>query len=130
MKILEITPVLVVDRIEPSLELWTKRLGFEKLAEVPHEGALGFVMLMKDGHPVMLQTKASVAADSKPASDAIGGKGVALYVDVASLDEALAATEGQRRVMEVRETFYGAREFAIQDASGQLLIFAEKLEKK
>ncbi len=130
MKVLEITPVLIVDRIEPRLELWTKRLGFEKLAEVAHEGALGFVMLMKDGHPVMLQTRASVAADSKPASEAVGGKGIALYVDVDSLDAALQAAQGQTRVMEVRETFYGAREFAIQDASGQLLIFAEKLEKK
>lgn len=130
MKILEITPVLIVDRIEPSLELWTKRLGFEKPVEVPHEGALGFVMFVKDGHPVMLQTKASIAADSKSATEAIGARGAALYIDVDSLDAALEATKGLTRVMEVRETFYGAREFAVQDPSGQLLIFAQQLEKK
>ena len=130
MKILEITPVLIVERIEPSLELWTKSLGFEKPVEVPHDGALGFAMFVKDGHPVMMQTRASIAADSKAASDAIGARGVALYLDVDSLDAALAATAGRRRVFDVRETFYGTREFAVEDASGQLLIFAQQLAKK
>lgn len=130
MKILEITPVLIVERIEPSLELWTKRLGFEKPVEVPHENALGFAMFVKDGHSVMMQTRASIAADSESATEAIGGRGVALYLDVDSLDAALEATQGLKRVMELRETFYGAREFAVQDASGQVLIFAQQREKK
>ena len=130
MKVLEITPVLIVDRIEPSLPLWTKALGFEKTVEVPHEDALGFVMFVKDGHPVMMQTRASIAADSKSASEATSGRGVALYLDVDSLDAALEATKGLKLVMEVRETFYGAREFAVQDPSGQVLIFAQQLEKK
>lgn len=130
MKVLEITPILIVERIEPSLELWTKRLGFDQPVEVKHEGALGFVMLVRDGHPVMMQTKASIAADSKAATEAIGARGVALYVDVDSLDAALDATKGLPRVFEVRETFYGTREFAAQDASGQVLIFAQQLEKK
>lgn len=130
MKVLEITPILIVERIEPSLELWTKRLGFEKPVEVPHEGSLGFVMFVKDGHPVMMQTKASIAADSKPAREAIGARGAALYVDVDSLDAALEATRGLPHVFAVRETFYGTREFAVQDASGQVLIFAQPLEKK
>jgi len=130
MKILEITPILIVDRIEPSLELWTKRLGFEKPVAVEHAGALGFAMFVRDGHPVMMQTKASIAADSKAATDAIGARGAALYLDVDSLDAALAATSGFTRVFEVRETFYGTREFAVLDPSGQLLIFAQLLEKK
>ena len=40
----KLTPVLTVDRIEPSLEFWTKRLGFRKMAEVGEKGALDFVM--------------------------------------------------------------------------------------
>jgi hypothetical protein len=32
--------------------------------------------------------------------------------------------------MELRETFYGAREFGVQDASGQVLIFAEHSAKR
>ena len=43
MKILEITPILIVDRIEPSLELWTKRLGFEITEHVGRSGRPGSV---------------------------------------------------------------------------------------
>ena len=51
-----ITPVLLVERIEPALPFWRDRLGFEVLAEVPHEDAIGFVMLGRDGLMVMYQT--------------------------------------------------------------------------
>jgi uncharacterized glyoxalase superfamily protein PhnB len=129
IKVLEITPIPIVDRIEPSLELWIGRLGFEKTVEVPHEGTLGFTLLVSDSHPVMMQTGASIAADSESASQAIGESAVALYIDVESLDAALASTRGLSRVMEVRETFYGAREFAVRDPSGHVLIFAEKIQK-
>jgi uncharacterized glyoxalase superfamily protein PhnB len=125
MKVKEITPVVVVDAIEPSLDLWTRQLGFQKVAEVAHEGALGFVMLLRDGRPLMLQTRASVAADSAAVSQALGARGVALYVDVDSIEAALEATKGVPHLMELRDTFYGAREFAIQDASGQVVVFAE-----
>jgi uncharacterized glyoxalase superfamily protein PhnB len=129
MKVLEITPVLVVDRIEPSLDAWTKHLGFDKPVEVPHEDTLGFVALTRDGHPVMMQTRRSVAADSQEVSDALGSRGVVLYVDVDSLEDAMKATKGLKRVMDVRETFYGAREFGVADPSGHVMIFGQKIEK-
>ena len=40
-----LTPILVVDEIEPCIPFWTERLGFQKTTEVPHEGELGFVIL-------------------------------------------------------------------------------------
>jgi hypothetical protein len=45
VKIVNVTPILIVERIEPLLDLWQNKLGFEKVAEVPHEGQLGFVLL-------------------------------------------------------------------------------------
>ena len=41
----KLTPVLNVETIEPVLPFWVDRLGCEKTAEVPHEDALGFVIL-------------------------------------------------------------------------------------
>jgi uncharacterized glyoxalase superfamily protein PhnB len=129
MKILEITPVLIVDAIEPVLPTWVDALGFQKVAEVPHGKALGFVMLVKDGRPVMLQTRASVQDDSKSVANVIGAKGVALYINVDSLAAAQKACAGMKNVLEERETFYGAREFGVVDASGQVLMFAEDIKK-
>lgn len=43
MKLQKLTPVLMVDAIEPVLDFRVKRLGFTKTVELEHEGHLGFV---------------------------------------------------------------------------------------
>jgi uncharacterized glyoxalase superfamily protein PhnB len=123
MKLTKITPILIVDAIEPALALWTGPLGFEKQVEVPHDGKAGFVILARDGLEVMMQTRASVAADC-PAVLAAGTSAV-LYADVESLEEAVAAVAGAEVVVPVRETPYGTREIFVRDASGSVLGFAQ-----
>ena len=48
MKIERLSPIFIVNAIEPCLEFWTQ-LGFEKMVEVPEEDRLGFIILQKDG---------------------------------------------------------------------------------
>jgi uncharacterized glyoxalase superfamily protein PhnB len=123
MKVTKITPILVVDAIEPALPLWTGALGYQKTVEVPHDGRAGFVLLVKDGAEVMMQTHASVAADV-PAVGKLG-VGCVMYMDVESLEEAMAAVAGLEVVGPERKTFYGAREVFVRDGAGNVLGFAE-----
>jgi uncharacterized glyoxalase superfamily protein PhnB len=125
MKITKVTPVRIVDRIEPCLAFWCDALGYEKRAEVPHEGALGFVLLENAAGEIMLQTEASVAADL-PAVAARKPQ-VVLFVEVDSLKAALAATKKHEVLVRTRETFYGMREACVLDPSGTIVIFAEKM---
>ncbi|APR78480.1 Hypothetical protein A7982_03827 [Minicystis rosea] len=120
----KVTPVLVVDRIEPCLSFWEGQLGYARVAEVPHEDALGFVILVREGTEMMLQTKASLAADM-PAVAARNPE-VVLYAEVASVDDAIASTKGATVILEPRTTFYGAKEIGILDPSGQVLLLAER----
>src|SRR5690242_878964 len=68
---MKITPVLIVDRVETSLDFWIDRMGFEKTVEVPDGDALAFAILVKDGAELMLQSMESVRRDdpafAKPA---------------------------------------------------------------
>jgi uncharacterized glyoxalase superfamily protein PhnB len=123
MNITKVTPILVVDQIEPALALWTGPLGYEKQVEVPHEGRAGFVLLAKNGHEVMMQTRASLRADLP----GVAKLGVAciLYMDVDSLRAAIAAVKGLEVVVAERETSYGAREVFVRDAVGNVIGFAE-----
>ena len=59
---MKITPVLMVDEIEKSLPFWIGRIGFTKTVDVPEGDRLGFVILVKDGAELMLQTIESVQA--------------------------------------------------------------------
>jgi hypothetical protein len=123
-KIKQITPVLLVDAIEPVLGLWEGQLGFERVAEVTHEGRLGFVIFARDGAQVMLQTRASLEVDLPKVAEKAPTS--VLYVDVQSLATTAAAVEGATVVVPERTTSYGAREIWIQDSAGQIIGFAQQ----
>ena len=126
MNIKKVTPLLVVDRIEPSLGFYEK-LGYGTVISVPHEDHLGFVLLAQGESQIMLQTRGSLVADV-PSVSRTGATSL-LYIDVESLDAALAAAAGAEILVPTRTTFYGAREAFVREASGQIVAFAEE-EKK
>jgi hypothetical protein len=122
----KVTPVLIVDRIEPLLPLWDA-FGFARAAEVPHGDALGFVILTRDGVEVMYQTFDSVRGDEAKVlegSRAIGA--AAVFIEVDDI-EVLAAQipSGTDVVVARRQTFYGSTETVIRDGAGNVITFAQ-----
>ena len=126
MSIKKITPVLIVDAIEPVLPLWDA-LGFTRTAEVPHGDRLGFVILAADGLEVMYQTTASAAEDEAAVANGPRALGAAaLFIEV----DDLAAAEGKLPagtdvIVRRRETFYGSIETIVRDAAGNVVNLAE-----
>ena len=123
---MKITPVLVVPAIEPLLPLW-EALGFTRTAEVPHEGALGFVILAKDNAELMLQTVDSVRADEPRVFANSSTPGPAsLFIEVDDLDAVVAKLpQGTDVFVERRTTPYGATETFIRDGAGNVVVFAQ-----
>jgi uncharacterized glyoxalase superfamily protein PhnB len=127
MNVKKITPVLLVNEIEPILSFWIDRLGFAKTIEVPNGNKLVFVAFQKGGVEVMYQTYASVEHDAPPAMAAAARKGPTyLYLEVENLDAVLAAMKDVQKVMPERTAFYGMREFAVQDPAGHFITFAQQ----
>src|SRR6267154_2068161 len=62
-KHVKITAVLLVEEIEKSLPFWVDRMGFTKTVEVPEGNKLAFVILVRDGAELMMQTLSSVRKD-------------------------------------------------------------------
>jgi uncharacterized glyoxalase superfamily protein PhnB len=122
----KITPILFAQELEPCIEFWTGRLGFQKIVEVPEDNKIGFVILQKNGLELMYQSFASVEKDNPATAAAVRKGPTFLYVDVEDLESALAATQGAEIVMPVRTTFYHAREFGIKDPAGHYMIFAQQ----
>ena len=124
MKIAKLTPVLMVEAIEPVLDFWIKRLGFTRTTEVPHDGQLGFVILEKDGIEIMYQTKASVAADIAPLAVS-PMQGTFLFIEVDDLGAIEKALKGVTPVVPRRTTFYGADELIVREPAGNAVTFAQ-----
>jgi uncharacterized glyoxalase superfamily protein PhnB len=126
MNVKRITPVLLVNQIEPLLPFWIDRLGFTKTIEVPDGSRIGFVTFQKGNAEVMYQTYASVQKDAPPSMSAEARKGPTyLYIEVDNLDAVLAAMKDVKKVMPERTAFYGMREFGVQDPGGHFITFAQ-----
>ncbi len=120
----KLSPVLVVEAIEPCLPFWTERLGFAKTVEVPEGDRLGFVILTKDGVEVMYQSRDSVRKDIPPLADSPAG-GTNLYLEVTDVAAVERAVEGLEIVVPRRKTFYGADEIGVREPGGNVVIFSQ-----
>lgn len=129
----KITPLITVEDVEPCLPFWTERLEFEITATVPHHDKLGFAMLRKGGVELMYQSRASIEEDLGEAGAATGhadiverlaGSTSTLFIEVASLDDVVAALEDADVVVPRRQTFYGMDEIFVRAPCGTLVGFA------
>lgn len=117
-----ITPILLVDRIEPCLPFW-EAIGFDRTTEVPQGDGLGFVILEKSGLEVMYQTRASVAEDLPALADSALG-GTFLFIEVMDLDAVIEAIGDVPVIFPRRKTFYGMEEIGVREPGGNAVTFA------
>ncbi len=120
----KLTPIISVESIEPCLPFWTERLGFDVTVTVPHEDALGFAILQKDGVEIMYQTRASIDADLPAITDEMMRGKPTLFVEVETLDPVVEALEGADIVVPRRTTFYGMDEIFVRAPCGTIVGFA------
>jgi uncharacterized glyoxalase superfamily protein PhnB len=125
---MKLTPVLIVDAIEPCLPFWVDRLGFTVTVTVPHDDAIGFAILTKEGVELMYQTRASVAADAPATLDPSPGHSVSLFLEVSNLDEIERALAGVPFIMPRRTTFYGMHEIGVREPGGNAIIIAQSTQ--
>jgi catechol 2,3-dioxygenase-like lactoylglutathione lyase family enzyme len=120
-----ITPVILVDAVEPCLSFWTDRLGFEKVVEVPAPtGGIQFAMLVKGSHTVMYQTWASVEAEHTGVAPKVAAGAISLFVVVPDIEAATSAMAGIPVAVARHRTFYGMEEFTVREPGGNLVTFA------
>ena len=122
----KLTPVLVVEAIEPLLPFWSA-VGFQKTVEVPHGDRLGFVILNADSVELMYQTTDSVRADEAGVLEGPRQLGAgAVFIEVDNLDEvAKRIPRGTDIIVQRRKTFYGSTEMIVRDPAGNAVTFAQ-----
>jgi len=121
-----LTPVLVVDAVEPCIRFWTERFGFTAQNEVPGpDGKLVFASAKQDAVEVMYQTRASVVADQPTLAGEMNGRLIVLFIAVADLDAVERALAGAPVVKARHKTFYGSSEVYVREPGGHVVGFAQ-----
>ena len=122
----QLTPVLIVDKVEPCLDFWVKALGFEITTKVPDpEGGLVFVALQKGPVEIMYQTRASVVHDLPSLARDLNGHSVSLFITVEDLDAVEKAVKTAPVVKARHKTFYGSTEIYVKEPGGNTVGFAQ-----
>jgi uncharacterized glyoxalase superfamily protein PhnB len=122
----QLTPVLIVEAVEPCIKFWTDRLGFEVTNQVPGpDGNLIFASVQKAGIEIMYQTRASVISEQPGSAGELMGHSVALFITVADLDTVAKALEGVPVVKPRHDTFYGSTEIYVREPGGNTVGFAQ-----
>ena len=130
MTMKKLTPVLMVEEIEPCLPFWVERLGFQKVTEVPEGDKLGFVILAKGNVQVMYQSRASLEKDVPALAKMSFKSSTGLFIEVEKISEVVERLKGVEVVVPLRETFYGATEISVRTPCGNLVTFAEFAARK
>ena len=125
MSLKRLTPVLYAERIEPSLDLWERRLGFTRVASVPEGDHLGFAILVREGVEIMYQTFASLEQDIAPLGPEVRASRQLLFIEVDDLAAVEAQLQGVPEVVPKRETFYGMTEVLVREPAGHVIVFAQ-----
>ena len=122
----QLTPVLIVDEVEPCIKFWTDRLGFAVTNRVPDpDGKLIFASVQKGPIEIMYQTRASVISEQPGAAGDLTGHSVALFITVDDLDTVEKSLWGAPVVKARHETFYGSTEMYVREPGGNTVGFAQ-----
>jgi uncharacterized glyoxalase superfamily protein PhnB len=125
MALKQLTPVLIVDHVEPCIQFWIDRFGFTATNQVPGEdGRLIFASVDHNGIEIMYQTRASVIADNPAAAAELNGHSVALFITVDDFEATEKALTGAPVVKPRHQTFYGSTEIYVREPGGNTVGFA------
>ena len=130
MKLNSLTPNLMVNDVEETVEYYTDMLGFTLLMTVPETGKLDWAMVKRNDVVLMFQTKKSLASDLPRMAGEKPGGGLTFYIKVdriTEIHEELFNNEVEI-ISELESTFYNTIEFSVVDVNGYVLTFSEEQE--
>ncbi len=131
MALNSLTPNLMVNDVEETIEYYTDILGFTVLMTVPETGKLDWAMVKRNDILFMFQTKKSLSSELPRLAGEKPGGGLTFYIKVdriTELHEELFNNEVEI-IADLESTFYNTIEFSIVDVNGYVLTFSEEKEQ-
>ncbi len=129
MSLKKLTPNIMVEDVNNTIEFYQKLLGFEVLVTVPEEGQFAWAMLKRDTVEIMFQSRTSLGEEIPALQQREIGGSLTFYIEVEDVEELYEHLKGNVTIVQdMHKTFYGAQEFAIQDCNGFILAFSETTE--
>ncbi|TYP94801.1 putative conserved protein PhnB, glyoxalase superfamily [Fodinibius salinus] len=126
MKLQSLSPNLMVEDVNKTTKFYTDILDFELLQTVPEEGNLEWALVQRDGVSLMFQKKESIRDEYPDLKNQKGGGALTFFIKVEDLEDLYQGIKDKvNLIKDIHETFYGTKEFAIQDPNNFILTFSD-----
>ncbi|MEJ0031190.1 MAG: VOC family protein [Bacteroidota bacterium] len=127
MKLESLSPNLIADSVNASVDFYTKNFGFTLITSVPDKGTYDWAMIQRDGVTLMFQSLKSLKEDMPSLNlDRKGSLGT-FFIKMNGIEELYESAKKAKLdiALEWRVTFYGMKEFGVKDPDGYYMVFAE-----
>lgn len=122
-----LSPNIMTDDVNKSVDFYTDILGYELVMSVPEEGVFNWAMLMHGDMSIMFQKKENLLEEYPQLSQKSVGGALTFFIEVDNIDDIYKKLKNKVDVIkEPSITFYGMKEFAIKDCNGHILTFAQR----
>jgi uncharacterized glyoxalase superfamily protein PhnB len=140
MKANKLTPNFEVANVKKTIAFYTETFAFNLIMAVPEtqdviEETLSddkeyvYAMMQKDNVELMFQRSDTFKNDVVFSKDFPLGASVSFYMEIEGVNEFYESIKNKDlQTTELRTTWYGMREFYLEDINGYILGFAEKVD--
>jgi len=130
MMLKKLTPNLMVEDVNLTLEFYENMLGFEVVATVPETGQWVWAMT-KHGHVELMFQARSSLGEEVPVLKAVPlGASQTFYVEVTNVTNWYERLKDKVEIVaDLHTTFYGTQEFYFKDCNGYILGFSEAAQQ-
>lgn len=124
---LSLTPELLVENIQKTIEWYQATLGFEAMFISPETGTPTFARIKRGSVEIMLYRRAEFAKEVSTFSTTPMGGSFVLYLELDNIKgEWVKIKDAVTIIQPLHQTTYGSQEFTIQDYNGYHLMFGER----
>lgn len=129
MTFYSLTPNLIVDDVNETIDFYQNIIGFEMVSSVPEKGKLNWAMMKNGDTTLMFQSRESIENELPLLNDLPSGGAFTLFIIV---DDVLALFEKVKSeviiIQDVHTTFYDMIEFSLTDLNGVIITFAQRID--
>jgi uncharacterized glyoxalase superfamily protein PhnB len=119
----------MVANVNDTIQYYKDVLDFELVMSNPKEGQFEWAMIQSGDVALMLQTQTSLSGELPVFGDMKVGGSLTFFIETNDIDGLYAKVKSRADiVLDMRDTFYGMREFHIRDCNGYVLTFAQRIQ--
>jgi uncharacterized glyoxalase superfamily protein PhnB len=127
MKILNISPELMVENMESTILWYSTFLEFKVVVKTPETNPF-FAILQRDGFKILLYKREEFTKEFPKLKDKQIGGSFVIDINIKGIEKQYELVKDKVKVTQkLYNTDYGTKEFSIEDNSGYILLFSEDI---